>query len=299
MKRSGLIRILSSLLKLSRPKQWLKSLLILVPPIISGEIIYWTSGNIVDFFKILIIFTLAAIGIYTLNDLIDIKKDRLHPRKKFRPLASSEISAVIVLIFLIAISSLLFAGFYDSSNEVQIIIGSYLTINILYITLLKHVPYWEMLAVSSGFVLRALAGTTLVSKEPSKEFFVIIFFGSLLIVVAKRLAEFKHTPQIQRKVLAHYTQENLRSIISLSIFVIIAAYCLFIFSSYFVDISRLGTIVLYASIFPFMVIMFIIQGLAFSGELEAPETALAKNVGLFANSIIWIILFITYSYLKG
>ena len=287
------------MLRLSRPKQWLKSFLILVPPIISGELIRWTAQDAIQFFKAILVFTLASITIYILNDFIDIEKDRAHPSKRLRPLASSQISKASVATYLLFIVTWLVVGLYHSSNQLITLVGSYLIINLFYITFLKHVAYWEMLAVSSGFVLRALAGTTLVSKEPSNEFFVIIFFGSLLIVTAKRLAELKHDAQIHRNVLSHYDKENLQSIISLSIFVIISSYCLFIFSSYFSNYSQLAAIFLYASILPFMVIMFVIQGLAFSGELEAPESALLKNMSLFVNSFIWIILFISYSFLRG
>ena len=299
MKRIGPIKTLKNILILSRPKQWIKSLLIIVPPIISSELINWSYHNLVAFLNVFIIFVVASISIYLLNDWIDIDKDKLHPIKKKRPLAGSEISKTSVAVYFVCIISTFILLFIKSPQNLKLILTCYLTINFFYTLFLKHIAYWEMFAVSSGFVLRALAGATLVAKEPSREFYVIIFFGSLLIVAAKRLAELQHETHIHRRVLSSYTARGLENVISLTTFVIIATYCLFLFSAFFSTQSLPSIVILYFSALPFLVIMFLLQELAQNGQLEAPEIQMITNKGLLVNSLLWILFFVVHAWLEN
>ena len=298
MKRNGHINTVKNLLILSRPKQWIKSLLIIVPPLISGEVLAWNFNEAISFFKILLAFVVASINIYLLNDWIDIERDKLHPNKKNRPLAAGTIKKTNLTAYSIFILLLLLFLLVNSQQNIKLIIVSYLGLNLLYTLSLKKIAYWEMFAVSLGFVLRALAGTTLVTKQPSSEFFAIIFFGSLLVVVAKRMSELEHDAKTHRKVLANYKTSSLKNIINLCTAIIIGAYFIFISSTFFSRLSPLPTFILYFSILPFMVIMFLIQELAIDGKLEAPETQFISNRKLLINSIIWILLFVFYALMK-
>ena len=142
-------------LRLIRPKQWLKNSFVIAPLIFSGQI---NSNLALISLKSLIIFIITSSCIYVFNDLMDLQYDRQHPKKKFRPIASGEITqytAILFLALLIIINILTIYYFQISKIGVGFIL-TYCVLNFLYSFGLKNIPLLELAILSSGFIIRLL-----------------------------------------------------------------------------------------------------------------------------------------------
>ena len=129
-------------------------------------------------------------------------------------------------------------------------------------------------------------------KVPSQEFYTIVFFGSLLVISGKRLSEFNNPPESHRSILKNYKLKNIEGIINLSLVLITGAYCLFISSTFFSNVSLISNFFIYFSLLPFLAIIFNIHSIAISGKLENPESQLFTNKNLIFNVLIWISVFL-------
>lgn len=205
-------RVLFSLLRL---KQWTKNFIIFAPAIF-GHVIF--DPRILFSVTICFIsFCLTASGIYVLNDIKDRNFDRLHPKKKYRPIAAGYIStrfAGILCLSLIIIASLL-TILYLGAVELSMI-GGYLLLNVLYMCWLKEVPVLDIACIASGFVIRAVAGGVAARVPLSSWFILCIFFLSLFLALGKRRHEIiilKDNAQNHRKVLSLYSLPYLDQLI--------------------------------------------------------------------------------------
>ena len=171
--------------QLARPHQWIKNLLVFVAPAAAGVLFHWNVlwHAIAVFF----IFCLAASGTYCLNDAIDAPSDRLHPTKRFRPVAVGTITAVLAISVGIALlSNSSRFGCVAGGNDLAVVMALYAAINIGYSMGLKNEPILDLALVSAGFVLRAVAGGVATGVVLSDWFIIVTSFGSLLVVTGKR-----------------------------------------------------------------------------------------------------------------
>ena len=192
-----------------RPKQWTKNLLVFSALIFAFEfnIGIW-GGTSLAFIS----FCLISSSIYLINDLLDIKDDKLHPVKKYRPIPNGELSKFeIILSASFLILSSIFLSSLISLNLVLIII-LYLLTQIFYCLRLKKEPILDLLSISSGFLLRSLAGVISSDLSFSPWFALSIGLLSLFLAVEKRKAELRlylETGVLTRRVLNRYSIELL------------------------------------------------------------------------------------------
>ncbi len=175
------------LIRTARPKQWTKNVLIFAAPGAAGVM---THGHaIVDTVAAFVIFCVVASGVYFINDAVDAPADRLHPRKRLRPVAAGVIgvgAARAIGIALVALGvtlSALVAG------KFLLVLVIYVAVQVAYSLWLKHEPVLDLAAVASGFVLRAIAGAVAVGVPISQWFLIVATFASLFMVTGKRLAD--------------------------------------------------------------------------------------------------------------
>lgn len=198
-------------LKLMRVKHYLKNVLVFLPLIFSKSFldVQALSKSFVGF----IAFSLISSVVYILNDLNDIEKDKNHPVKKNRPLASGAISkgAAIALMFsliIIIILLLLFSNLILNLGNILLLI--YLIINIFYSFGLKDVPLLDITILSFGFVLRVLYGGFIISTPISSWLFLTVLSISFYMALGKRKNELiKLKDGKSRKVLQFYTKDFL------------------------------------------------------------------------------------------
>ena len=194
-------------LKLIRVKHWLKNILIFLPIFFSINILN------LNYLKIsslaFIIFCLSSSIVYIINDIKDIEKDKNHPIKKYRPLASGKVTknkAFILLVFLVIIDLLLMTYLYININSVLVYVVPiiYIVINILYSFILKDIPIIDVGVIVLGFVLRVMYGGITTNIEVSKYLYLMIIFGAFFLAFGKRRNEILKNGSKSRKSLNIY-----------------------------------------------------------------------------------------------
>ena len=199
-------------LKLLRVKHWLKNCLIFLPAFFSINIL--NTNIILTTFFAFIIFCLSSSIIYILNDMNDIEKDRNHPIKKNRPLASGAISkkqAMVVITILVILTAILMITLYKNINSIFAIVipTSYIILNILYSKWLKNIPIIDVVVIVSGFILRVMYGGVVTNIEVSKYLYLMIMFGAFYLGFGKRRNEIMKNGTKGRNVLSLYSKEFL------------------------------------------------------------------------------------------
>ncbi|MGF1430569.1 decaprenyl-phosphate phosphoribosyltransferase [Kitasatospora sp. LaBMicrA B282] len=177
-----------AVLRTSRPRQWPKNLLVFAAPVAAADRgrIEGLGGALTAF----AVFTLASCAIYFVNDVADAERDRCHPVKCTRPVASGALAerhalGVAVACLLLSATAALTVG---SAGLAACVIG-YLVLTVLYSTTLKHLPVLELSVLASGFVLRALGGAAAADVAPSGWFVLVCSLGALLVAISKRYTE--------------------------------------------------------------------------------------------------------------
>lgn len=223
----------SALLVLLRPRQWYKNVIVLVPLVFSGNLGTWSLWPAA--LVTLVAFCALSSAVYAANDVVDANRDREHPRKRHRPVASGVVApaTAIGLAFLLAAAGL---AALVLVNPLTLAMGLlYLLLQALYNGLLKHLVLWDALGVSFGFVVRALAGTTALDVGPPTEWLIVCtFLFALYLALAKRSAELTLLQRDQqgaghRPVLAQYRPAFLDQAMQTSATLLLAAYSLYTF----------------------------------------------------------------------
>lgn len=205
-----MVKKLSALLRLIRPKQWVKNLFVFSALVFSKHLFDfdYLSLSLLAFAA----FSFSASFIYIVNDIADRDRDRLHPKKRKRPIASGEITptegmivAVIMLGLVVAIVSVLDPRFI-------ICLAAYLVMNLAYSFYLKEVVLIDVFVIAIGFMLRVIGGALVLDVERSSWLILTTMFLSLFLAIAKRrgeLVNISSTTEAKsegstRKVLEHY-----------------------------------------------------------------------------------------------
>lgn len=217
---SGLVR---GLIRLARPHQWTKGVFVLLGPLFAIA-----DGKLTDMPRTELAlatgltflgFCLAASGCYVFNDLADVERDRAHPRKKNRPLASGVVPVGIAKVFGISLLVLSLACSLGVPAELRLwVIGLiilYIANVMCYSAGLKHIVIIDVLSLSSGFVLRVLGGCAAVGITPSTWLLNATLFLSMFLAFGKRLGERRHMGSDEaataaRDVQQHYSDQMLR-----------------------------------------------------------------------------------------
>jgi decaprenyl-phosphate phosphoribosyltransferase len=262
-----------------RAKQWVKNLLVFAVPALSGSLFEQSvlRGAVVGFVS----FSLIASGAYLLNDVLDVEKDRRHPRKKHRPVAAGEVPEKIaagfgVMLIVVGLGSGYFCGDYF-----MLVAGLYALHTFAYSYKLKHIATVEMVALSSGFILRVLAGGVIVQEAISQWLFACILGGALLMASGKRSAELLHAPDT-RKVLEHYNEAYLTTVRSGAVALAVVSYALWIF-----DGTLGGSVLAQVSTLPYLTAILRYAQLAASGEAGEPEEIVLRDRILQFNGVVW------------
>jgi len=221
--------IISSLFRI---KQYYKNLLIFLPIIFSGNLFHTDLLllTIVGF----VALCLLSSSNYILNDIIDIKRDRLHPEKRLRPLASRAIpvwqGVLFFVLFLIA--SLMIAATLPREFVYTVLFLFLFTL--LYTIWLKHEVFLDILAIAINFVARAAAGAFIIDVHISPWLVLGVFFLSIFLSVGKRYSDamfLKKDAVMHRKTLQYYTKELTNAMMIIATVLLVMSYALYSFLS--------------------------------------------------------------------
>ncbi|MBQ6449843.1 UbiA prenyltransferase family protein [bacterium] len=185
--------LLLSTLKVIRPLQWLKNVVMFAPLIFSGLLFASDSSGMPYFVTTLyaaIIFCILASSVYILNDIIDIEADRAHPFKRKRPIASGALSVRLALFLCMLGIVVVFVLSYPlASNFFKLLILGYLALQVVYSLWLKHVPIFDVLSIAGAFIIRVYAGASVAAIRLNSWFLLTVISVSLFIAVCKRQSE--------------------------------------------------------------------------------------------------------------
>ena len=282
---------MKSILRTARPKQWLKNVLVFAAPGAAGVLDQPSAlGKTLLMF---VAFCFAASGTYFWNDILDVEADRAHPTKSKRPIAAGDVSltaakVVGTLLPLLALGVAALTGRWQSVA----VVAAYMAITLSYSAVWKHVAVLDLVAIASGFVLRAMAGAVAVDVPMSSWFVLVTTFGSLFVVTGKRYAEALELgdgAHEVRSTLGDYSEGYLRFVLAVSCGGALVSYCVWAFETKELAGSDLPYYEL--SIVP-MLTAFLRYALVLDqGQGAAPEEVFGRDRVLQLLGLVWVIVF--------
>jgi 4-hydroxybenzoate polyprenyltransferase len=238
------MKYISHILRLLRPRQWVKSGFVLIGVLFARA---WHDQTTVrHVLEAAVAFSLVASSIYVLNDLTDRAQDAVHPRKRYRPLAAGTVSVRAAVVLLGALLSVGCALGYIAAPKVLLILLTYVGLNLCYSLGLKHVVLLDVFIIAAGFMLRILAGTTGIGIVPSQWLLLCGLMLSLFLGFAKRRAELyavSGNSTNRRKVLAHYQPVLLDKMIVVTATCVILTYSLYTMSEQTIRTHRTESLI--------------------------------------------------------
>ncbi|HEY5533850.1 MAG TPA: decaprenyl-phosphate phosphoribosyltransferase [Ignavibacteria bacterium] len=286
-----------NIIKLIRVRQWIKNFFCFAPILFAGQLLNTElfTKNILAFLA----FCAVSSSVYIINDIIDVEADRAHKKKRFRPIASGEISikhAVIILIIIIAITVLLSALI---NIYFVITVAAYFIINLLYSIKVKHVVILDVFFISLGFMLRLIGGAAAIHVSLSSWMILTAIFISLFLAISKRRAELSQIEQDnldkQRKVLNYYGIEFTDQMNTIAATGTIICYALYTVSEKAVSTFHTENLI-YTTPFVIYGIFRYLYLIHQKNLGESPTQIVTKDIPIMLNTLIWLIVSVFIIY---
>jgi len=280
---------LRAVLRSLRPKQWAKNVLVVAAPGAAGVL---SQGHIVAKVALAFVaFCLVSSATYLLNDVRDLESDRLHPTKRHRPIAAGSVSVPLALALGIVLAAAGVAVGALVRPTFLIVLGTYVAITASYTFWLKDVAVVDIVAIASGFILRAVAGGVAADVPLSRWFLIVASFGSLFVVSGKRHGEHIDLGEEGAEVrptLGDYSRNYLQYVWTMTSGVTVAAYCLWAFEM----APKNETVPFYElSIVPFVTFILRYAMLLEKGYGGAPEDVVLGDRTLLILAAVWAAIF--------
>jgi len=300
------------ILKLLRPHQWAKNVFCLAG-VVFGTRLTDPHAHL-KALAVFAFFCAASSAIYVYNDYRDRERDKLHPKKRERPIASGKVSlglasVVGLLLAVLAVGGAAFVDWWILSHSptdagitgtavlppwpTTLCVLSYLFLNFCYTVELKHRPLIDVNCVAFGFVLRLLAGIWVLGDTPTVWIALCTFTLALLLAIAKRrseLATFDPAHEDQRPVLLAYTLPFLDSLINSAATLTVVAYALFTTLS-----GKNPTLFATVPIVYYAVMRYKLLTIV-RGQAEEPEKIVLKDKGIQASVILWVLFYLAITH---
>jgi len=284
---------IGALVRAARPRQWVRNVLVFAAPGAAGVLSHGHAALLAA--GAFGVFCLAASGGYLLNDCFDAAADRHHPVKRTRPVAAGVVPVPLAVGAGVALTAGgIVCAWQLAGGQLALVVGIYGAVTLAYSARLKHEPVVDLACVSSGFVLRAIAGGVATGVPLSDWFIIVSSFASLLVVTGKRSAEHAELGELRavhRPALALYPPGFLRSVRLLSASVAVTAYCLWAFQRSVQVGHGHHPIWFELSIIPFVLAVLHVELRFERGQGSAPEDIALHDVMLQALAVIWVVLF--------
>ena len=280
----------SAVLRLLRPRQWVKNAFILAPLFFTPTA--WTQGQSAAVLLTVIVFCFLSSAVYVINDYADREADRLHPVKKLRPIASGEISpggALAIAAVLLAVAAILAAALLPQA--VLLFAAIYFAINLLYSFRLKHVAILDVLIVAAGFVLRVDAGAAAIQVEPTVWIVVCTGLLALFLALAKRRDDLsKDLTEGHRPSLAGYSRRFIDQALAMILGALLVSYL--IYTTDQTVIARYGTDKLYLTA-PFVIagVLRYLQITVIEERSGSPTDIALTDRFLIVTMVGWVAVF--------
>jgi len=295
------VKLPAELLRALRPRQWTKNLFVFAGLAFSQHLV--DLVQVLEVLGAFVVFCMASGCIYLFNDLVDLQRDRLHPLKSQRPLASGRLAVGVARWALAGLLGMTGGLGYLLGLPFLTVILIYLGIQILYSLLLKRIVILDVFCIAAGFVLRVLAGAVVIQVDVSRWLVVCTLMVSLFLGLAKRRHELTlagEDANSHREVLAEYSPGLLDQLIS-----VVTAATVLSYTLYTVDpetVAKFGTgnlvltvpFVLYG-VFRYLYLIHMKGGGA-GGAGGSPESTLLNDRPLLVNIALWGLMVVLVLY---
>ncbi len=277
------------LLVAMRPRQWVKNVLVLAVPLAAGTLL---DADVVVLSAIAFVaFCASASGVYLVNDVVDRAEDRAHPVKRSRPIASGtlRVRLAVTVGFALLVAPVVVLAL-SGMGPLAAVLAVYAVIQLGYCLWLKHMAVIDLAVVSSGFVLRAIAGGAATGITPSPYFLLVASFGSLFMVAGKRYSEVRLVGEGEsatRRSLGEYSGSYLRFVWSMAGAVALVFYCQWAFS-----LPRTHTLLPQLSIAFFSLSMLRYAVDIDRGSAGEPESIVLGDRVLQVLGALWLLSFV-------
>lgn len=281
---------------LLRPHHWIKNGFVLVPAFFGGQIL--NSPLLLSVIGATFVFCLVSSLVYIINDLRDRDADRIHQKKKERPLASGYLcvrtAILTALLMVAAIGGLLLL--LQPPLAFLAIIALYMAINLGHSLGLKHVALAEIFLVASGYILRLAAGAVIAGEHLTYWILVCTGLVALLLTVGKRRGDMAQNNDIglQRQALRHYTLPYLDHLMVMLAGATIVTYLLFTMSDY--AQHRFGPHIVASSVFVIFGIMRYLQIVMVETGGDEPTAILTRDKAMIATLALYLLYFMATLY---
>jgi 4-hydroxybenzoate polyprenyltransferase len=288
--RGGMGLIFGCYLRLARPKQWTKNGFVLAGLVFSREALQ--PFSIMAALLAFAAFCLLSSAVYAANDVFDIEEDRKHPIKRLRPVASGVIPPRSALIFS---GTLVVAGMtlaYIAEWHVALVGVGYLALQAAYSLFLKHQVLLDVMGISAGFVIRALAGVVAVGRPISPWLIVCTGLLTLFLGFSKRrheLATLGEDASVHRRNLGDYTVPMLDEMMNIMVSATIIAYTLYTFTVYHNVFMMASIPLVIYGVFRYMLLVHRDGG-------GNPDTLLLSDRPLQVTLVLWLAVVMTVIY---
>lgn len=278
-----------------RPTQWTKNLVLFAALVFDRQLL--NIPALVTTIAGFILFCIISSLVYLINDIIDVQADRQHPQKQHRPIAAGQLSVMSALLFGIGLFCIAFPLAYYLSAAFALVGLLYFLSNLAYSRWLKHIPIIDVMFLAAAFIMRVLAGMTLIQVERfSPWLFVITSLLALFLGFGKRRAELAllaEDASIHRRVLDGYTLPFLDQLITMISSTTVIAYSLYTFSAPNLPANHSMMLTIPFVLYGILRYLYLIQMEQCGG---APEIVLLKDRPMQITIILWIATVIIVFY---
>ena len=280
--------------RLLRPLQWVKNGLVFLPFLFAIDIA-WSVDELGDIPSLLgrlvvlfVAFCALSSGVYVFNDLMDRNADRVHPRKRHRPIASGSIGSPFAIALTLLLATIGLAAMWYLGHSLLLVSLVYLIINVSYCLGGKNLVLLDVFAVASGYVIRAVSGALAIDVDPSPWLYTTTGAGALFIVLGRRYAEVRLAGEDagrQRPVLGRYSPLFISQLLTVSATAALLSYTLYTIEAENLpdNNAMLFTLPLVAlGLFRYLYL------LNHSSDAEAPEQLMVGDLPLLATVAAWL-----------
>ncbi len=285
---------------LLRPQQWVKNGFVFLPLFFSGNLRNTTmlQQTLIAFFA----YSLAASSIYCFNDIYDREADRLHPKKRLRPVASGAVSvakAYVLMLFTLVLSLVVACVGLTAWRETCFIIGFYYVMNLAYCMRLKQIALVDVVIIAVGFVLRVVLGGAVTGIVLSHWIVVMTFLLALFLAFAKRRDDvvlYENTGVLPRRNVNRYNLQFMNQTIAVIASITLVAYMMYTVSDEVME--RLGSHRVYVTaVFVLMGILRYMQLTIVDVKSGSPTKVLMHDRFVQACIVGWVASFLVLIYL--
>ncbi len=286
----------SPYVRLLRASNWIKNVFVFIPLVFSKH--FFIASSLLEAVLAAIAFSLTSSIVYILNDIADAEKDKLHPVKKLRPIASGEVGKSNGLALAFVLLIILLPLVINFESKFILILGGYLLLNLLYSFLFKQVVILDIICIAAGFMLRVIGGAVVIDVYISKWLILTTLFLSLFLAIMKRKSEvaLMTNSGSTREVLKDYSVDFINQISSITAAGVIICYALYTVAERTIDVFGsenlvFTTVFFIFGVFRYMHLVYTQNKGENSIEIVLKDIPMVINALLYLGTVLIIIYY--------